>query len=155
MTMDMGAPSQTCWFSGGVPRPFHHLIPPQKKKRKKSHTLTYTHFHQFRFTNAATKTELRSPLKSNRRASERESERIRSHARWDGQASDHDDGMCPLKETKGREKWRDVEWVVSTAHAFLFCQMLWDLFFTLSFLHTWSPFTANKVTGPSLLHTLF
>jgi hypothetical protein len=29
------------------------------------------------------------------------------------------------------------------------------LFFTLSFLHTWLPFTANNVTGPSLLHTLF
>jgi hypothetical protein len=55
---------------------------------------------------------------------ERTSERIRSQARWDGQGSDDDDGggMCPLKETKGGEKWRDVEWVVSTAHAFCFAR---------------------------------
>jgi hypothetical protein len=37
--MDMGAPSQTCWFSG-VPRHFHHLIP--KKKPTLSHTHTFT-----------------------------------------------------------------------------------------------------------------
>jgi hypothetical protein len=61
--------------------------------------------------------------------SERASERIRSQARWDGQGSDDDGGMCPLKETKGGEKWRKVEWVVSTAHAFCFARCHGNLFF--------------------------
>ncbi len=49
-------------------------------------------------------------LQPSKAIAERARERIRSHARWDdGQGSDDDDGMCPLEETKGGEKWRDVE----------------------------------------------
>jgi hypothetical protein len=126
MTMDMGAPSQTCWFSG-VPRHSHHLIPPPPPKKK--HTFSHTHTS----TDFASQMLQRKPnyvQPSKQSQSERASERADSIAgemgwprkRWWW-------WNVPFERDK---RWRKVaKSGVGSKYStrFLFCQMPWEFIF--------------------------